>query len=568
MAAYAPALVVLLIGFAMSGAVASWFFNEAKEVDSERFEGAVKRFLNELDERTRRYDLELQRFTDRIAALRTISQEAWLIELDRLGPKGKLPALVELAVAKNPGLMPFSEVEDLAAHPQTNRIGHFVLPRIALGTQEVIQHWTFNSSVSEADTRAWLMQPEVKYRWTGILNGKMASSPRRILKDTSGTEFLAVSLFFPIFEPDVVVLAGKHPKIRHTHFLDYRFKGMVIATISWETFLESALSGEIARIGFEAFGDTNITAASWMGRLGGAPSLVLNPEFKPRYFKKVEWSFFRKHWQLAFYSTPLFEGLSTTYRSWAALAGGSLISMLMAGLVGVQIRARRRQESISGRLRGALSDLSAARQERERLNHDLHDGTIQSLYALQLGISRCIEMASGVSPAVSARLEEHRRALSGVIGELRGFILQHEADAVPATDLGGVLEALAQRLRLSTGQGLTTELSRKAALRLQGAQAVHLANLGREALSNALRHANASHVTVRLEEKARTAVLEISDDGIGFDPANVEKKGLGLVSMAARARQAGGILEIKSGPNRGTTIHVIVPLEEPSNPDL
>ena len=200
--------------------------------------------------------------------------------------------------------------------------------------------------------------------------------------------------------------------------------------------------------------------------------------------------------------------------------------------------------------RGHLSQAAPVelphRRERERLSHDLHDGTIQSLYALQLGLSRAGEQARSALPALGTRLAEYRQNLTSVIGELRGFILRHEADAGPASDLAGVLATLVERLRSTSETVLHAELSPEAARRLSGEQAVHLANLAREALSNALRHAHAAHITVTLRDEPVGVTLEIADDGCGFDPAQPPHAGLGLTSMASRAQQAGGALHLES----------------------
>ena len=84
--------------------------------------------------------------------------------------------------------------------------------------------------------------------------------------------------------------------------------------------------------------------------------------------------------------------------------------------------------------------------------------------------------------------------------------------------------------------------------------------IAHEALNNAVRHARADHVTVRLSQRPDVVTVEVRDDGIGFDPqrADVRSRHLGLTSMEERARELGGRLEIRSAPGSGTTVLLLV----------
>jgi signal transduction histidine kinase len=228
----------------------------------------------------------------------------------------------------------------------------------------------------------------------------------------------------------------------------------------------------------------------------------------------------------------------------------------------VQIRARLQQEVVSQQLRSTLDELEAARRERERLSLDLHDGTIQSLYALQLGLSRAADQAMESSPLLGARLADYRRNLTGIIGQLRGYILRHEADDSPKSDLAGLLVALVERMRCTTETELFTEVSQKAASLLPGEQAVHWANLAHEALSNALRHSQARRITMALRHAPGRVILEICDDGRGFDPTAPPRTGIGLQSMKMRAANTGGTFELESLVGIGTRVSVSVPVAD------
>jgi signal transduction histidine kinase len=85
-----------------------------------------------------------------------------------------------------------------------------------------------------------------------------------------------------------------------------------------------------------------------------------------------------------------------------------------------------------------------------------------------------------------------------------------------------------------------------------------LLRIAHEALHNAVRHAHADHVTVRLAATDGKLVIDVADDGVGFDPhaPDIRSRHLGLTSMEQRARESQGRLRIRSAPGQGTTVHV------------
>lgn len=555
--AFAPAWLVLAVGWLISVMAAGWFWREAEQVDRARFFTTVTNLVEQLDARTERYAEQLERFGDLIEAKQDVTEAEWNELVLRLQPRSNFPAFWELAYATNAVLPSRASVVELQyTEPRLPSRGS---PRL-----EVVRNWLNGTVLTLRETRLWLHTARVKECWWGTANGRLRSSPRRLVTRTNDGPAAAVSLFVPVVASDFFELNEFRPDDSWM-LRRLRFKGVVIGTIGWQALIETALPSANNQVAFEAFADTadtgKISADSWMGIGGGAESQVLKSGFNPRFQHTHGWPFYRNQWQLVFYSTKQFDLQSTRYRAWVALAGGVILSSMMAGVLAVQVRARLRQEVISHQLRSALDDLDAARRERERLSHDLHDGTIQSLYALQLGLSRAGEQALSAQPALGARLAEYRRNLTAIIGELRGYILRHEADESPQGDLAGVLAAVVERLRSTTETELHAQLSPEAAQRLTGEQAVHLANLAREALSNALRHAHARRISVALRDEPDRVTLEITDDGCGFDPAQPPHTGLGLTSMASRAREAGGELHVVSRHGEGTLVRVVVAAE-------
>ncbi len=540
---------------------AAWFWREAEQLDQARFSAAVAAMVEHLDTQTERYAEQLERLGDQAENRQDISTADWKELVKKLEPMSNLPAFVELAYATNL-MMPSREaVEKLerTEHRMTFMESCQQSPEL-----KVTQTWLHGTSLTPTETERWLQWPLVQPCWWPNPSGRLSSSPRRLIPQTNGQPTTAVSFLVPVLADDFLDLNKIRPEysqeLRHL-----RFKGLVIGTIDWKVLLRTALPSANDQVAFEAFSDqaspAQLSADTWMGGVDGECP-VLAPGFSPRFQATQNWPFFRNTWRLVFYSTQLFDRNSTRYRAWVVLAVGVLLSSAMAAAMAVQLRARLRQEIVSRQLRSTLDELEASRRERERLSLDLHDGTIQSLYALQLGLSRAADQAMDSSPLLGARLADYRRNLTGIIGQLRGYILRHEADDSPESDLARLLTALVERMRCTTGTEIVAEVSAEAASRLTGEQSVHWANLAHEALSNALRHSQANRITLALRHATGRVTLEIRDDGNGFDPSEPPQNGVGLQNMKTRATNTGGTFELESLAGLGTRVSVSVPVTD------
>jgi len=198
-------------------------------------------------------------------------------------------------------------------------------------------------------------------------------------------------------------------------------------------------------------------------------------------------------------------------------------------------------------------------QERTRLARDLHDSVTQTLYGLTLSAEAAArQLAAGETSGAVAELRELRDTAQQALKEMRLLVFELRP---PLLEQEGLAVALRERLQAVEDRvGLTTTLIVDGAERLSPAVEADLDRITQEALNNALKHAQARHVTVRLRQDERTVALEIADDGIGFDVDAVGTRGgLGLRGMAERAAQLGGRLAVESRPGGGTRIRVEVP---------
>lgn len=236
--------------------------------------------------------------------------------------------------------------------------------------------------------------------------------------------------------------------------------------------------------------------------------------------------------------------------SWAA---GLVILWLMARVLVRQERLVAENAQLHERARHA-----AVLEERQRLARELHDSVTQALYGISLqaeAASRALA-AGDVDPA-AANLREIRETTQESLGEMRLLLFGLRP---PLLEERGLIGALDSRLRaVEARAGLATELRGDGAERLSPEAEQELYRLAQEALNNVLKHAQARHVCVRLDVSKDRAVLEVADDGVGFESALRGGDGFGLPGMRERAARLGGKLQVESAPGAGTRVRVEVP---------
>ena len=194
--------------------------------------------------------------------------------------------------------------------------------------------------------------------------------------------------------------------------------------------------------------------------------------------------------------------------------------------------------------------------ERERIGRELHDGVIQSLFAVGMSLQ---------GTAMASQEQETHRRLDGAVEELdrairdlRNYIFGLRPLILGDHHLDAALQELVQEFSEATGVVTVADIEAGAAISLAEVSA-DLVQLVREALSNVRRHAGASTCRVSLRLEGDGAILEIDDDGRGFDPGAV-RMGLGLDNLRKRAQRIGGEGTIDSVPGEGTLVSIRLPL--------
>lgn len=214
----------------------------------------------------------------------------------------------------------------------------------------------------------------------------------------------------------------------------------------------------------------------------------------------------------------------------------------------------------NARLHQKLESL-ARLEERDRIGMDLHDGVIQSIYAVALHLEDCADRVPETADDVKPDIERAIDDLNKVIKDIRSYIFDLRPVLSMVEDLPKALTQLVEQFRVNNL--ITTTLDIESPFRGAGgeAEAMALFHIAQEALNNAAKHARPSAVWIRLRTVADGVMLEVDDNGIGFEqaPEGVSGAKHGLRNMRDRARSVGGALVCKSAPGEGTTVRVTIP---------
>jgi signal transduction histidine kinase len=197
-------------------------------------------------------------------------------------------------------------------------------------------------------------------------------------------------------------------------------------------------------------------------------------------------------------------------------------------------------------------------EERERLMLELHDGCIQSVYAVGLQLDNVRRLAERDPARAGEIVAEAQASLDLVIQDLRAFIAGAPRTARTADELIAEMERVIPAPAAGL-PGFSLEIDRSVAQALTPEQAAHVLRIAREAVSNAVRHARAGAVQVSLRRSGKELCLEIADDGAGLAPQASLARGLGLHHIRARARKLGGRATMTNAPDGGARITVEFP---------
>jgi signal transduction histidine kinase len=195
--------------------------------------------------------------------------------------------------------------------------------------------------------------------------------------------------------------------------------------------------------------------------------------------------------------------------------------------------------------------------ERNRLALELHDVVSQKLFSVMLTAEAAAAQMDRDLVAARAQIERLRELAGEALEELRALILGLRPPELERDGLTGALRKEVEMLGAVHGANVDLQIEPGFTIDTDDRE-LALLRIVHEALHNAVRHAHAEHVTVRVGATNGALVVEVADDGVGFDPESAELRSrhLGLTSMEERARELRGRLRIDSRPGTGTTVRI------------
>ncbi len=207
-------------------------------------------------------------------------------------------------------------------------------------------------------------------------------------------------------------------------------------------------------------------------------------------------------------------------------------------------------------------------EARKKLARDLHDGPIQSVLAIAMRIRLAHGLLSKNPKAVSDELGRIEDMARHTTKEIRHMLFTLRPLVLESQGLAAALQSMAEKMKETFSQDVLIKVDEGILESIEMGKAGVIFYIVEEAVNNARKHAQAKHIWVNLHSLEQgLALLEIQDDGIGFDVASVtqsydQRGSLGMVNLRDRTELVNGVLDVQSVPGKGTRIQVFIPLTE------
>ncbi|HLV96803.1 MAG TPA: sensor histidine kinase [Candidatus Acidoferrales bacterium] len=207
----------------------------------------------------------------------------------------------------------------------------------------------------------------------------------------------------------------------------------------------------------------------------------------------------------------------------------------------------------------------AVESERSRISRDLHDGILQTLLSMNIQLDVLRRKLADIAPGPSAELAGLQKTLQQESQEFRRMVTDMRPLRVDSADMRELMLGFAERFRNESGIAIDLFIEDRN-LRLPDRLCRELFQIYREALHNIKKHANASHVVVKLGQDEAKVFLVVDDNGRGFSfpgrykSEELDRLRLGPISIKERTRSVGGTLTVESNPGHGARLTVEIPM--------
>jgi signal transduction histidine kinase len=550
--------VVLVAGLAITGVLARWIWLDAARQDALRFATLTRASWELIETRVEKYELALLGLAEWFSTSETPSLGQWGARMERFDLAVNYPGMIEAGyIVHLPGNIEGRWAKCIPSHWHLED----AYPRG--GIQDIIAY------VDRPETGLEMVEAA---RGFPIEDGQaagrsyrvgIASGPATIVATNAGAQLPGFRLYAAAYHQEQYVrleeVLSKQPDAQQMRMLNRgnALIGWAYGAVATERLLSSVLGPGPREVDFDWFGG----APSSSNRLNHTdrPAYALTPAYAQGLHTNLVVPWYGEKWTLAYYPTPSFYAHSERGRTWLVVGGGLALSWAIACLAFLHVRARSNAEALALELAESRELLKIAAEDRARLSRELHDGTIQTLYATGLILGR-LRKEPGDRDSVAAGLAQATAQLDSTVGDLRRYLVAHgRSESGPTRSLQQALDELVRGWRASHTAEFRLQAEAAAGDGLPAHAVAELLQIAREAVSNSLRHGRARNITLWLRNIEGQLRLEVADDGSGFDPRAIPRHEGGLANMRQRAADLGGTLRLESQPGGPTTVIVEVP---------
>jgi signal transduction histidine kinase len=586
--------VVLVLGLAGTAWLTASAYEEMRARDQERFRHATAELTAQVDSHLRRYGQALMGMRDWFAGHTEMTESLWTNHVYTMHMPAHYPGLYEVGFVEqvmdinSPSVFPSREAHLDRIRKRLGPSYNFHLPP---GGQEGFS-W-YHMPVIWHSYGQWRRDPVRDYRHYGMdlnqnpdlwaamnwaLGQDMPAISGKQAIDPDNPSITGLLTFLPVYRSGMdrnftagltdyerrsAALAGiSEEVIKQVRHYQHFLRGLIFGGIDIRAFIEAHIATNASTVAFALYASTNHLA-------GALPEQILfdsrDAARTPSLREVRDLPFYGRVLRFAAEPGPAFASAVNQRTLWLAASFGVATTLLLAGFIGYQTRAHQKEWEIAAALRQSEAKLQALLHERECMSRDLHDGTIQSLYALGLGLGRLRKTWSNIEER--QRLEASLTELDHVVTELRGYLVTLDPGVSPVQPAGTALKELVARLRQTAATELRFSAEPGIGDGWPPAFVLDLLQTAREGIGNALRHGQATRVDLELKGAGSGEVLfTIKDNGKGFDPSvEPRKEGHGLFNLERRARAWQGSIRIESAPGGPTCLtFAAFPFERPA----
>ena len=562
---------VWVTGLGITLLVTLWVAQDAATRDRERFGRLAAAEWDAVETRIESDEQVLKGLAGYFDEITSVNTNQWRHRLELINPQVNHSELVEIGFAVNQAVIwqPVPPEEIMAGKlsaplPNTAPTAWVLMP--------VLYSWRPEPWPSRAYGEGFLTDPLLKeaFKHSYMTTQPGMTPPYPLWRDAEGKTVRGVTLVQATFQPEMLTSRVRWPGPTSRRRNDV-VAGLVFFSWRMDDLFRAVFGEEPREIALEIFDGTepvaerrwNTFPPKWLKGTGKRGTRSAEVDWNPAFTANLLRSNYGGKVLVRAYSTPWFDRQSQRGRAGWVAGAGSLLSVALAGLVFVQARGRARAEALGAELAESRELLRRASAERERLSRDLHDGTVQSLYAVGLGLG---SLRRGMGDSENGQRIDHALAeLDEVVADLRRYLVQLDPGVSPVQRPELAVGQLVERLRRVSAIELTFTVVPDFRVQLAPAIVLDLLQVVRESVSNALRHGHAQRVELSLRQNNDLVRLEVRDDGTGFDPAlQVAPREVrhGLDNLRQRAKSHHGRLEVISKPGGPTVVAFEIPLHD------